>query len=73
MFKNWRTTLSGLISGGAVGFAGYTTGNPELMIAGAGMIVAGFASKDSNVVGAGDSAQVVKRIRKPRTVKNEKE
>lgn len=34
---NWKTTLAGLITGAALGYAGYTTGNPELMIAGATM------------------------------------
>jgi hypothetical protein len=44
---NWKTTLFGLLSGAAVGYAGYTSGNPELMLAGAGMILQGGVAKDS--------------------------
>ena len=33
--RNWKTTLTGIITGGALGYAGYATGNPELILAGA--------------------------------------
>lgn len=44
--KNWKTTLSGVITGAALGYAGYTTGNPELIIAGATAAAGGILSKD---------------------------
>lgn len=51
---NWRTTLAGLITGAALGYAGYTTGNPELMIAGATAAAGGILGKDSTVSGTGN-------------------
>lgn len=51
MFKNWKTTLFGLLTGAALGYAGYKTGNPELIVAGIGAAGFGTASKDSNVTG----------------------
>ena len=49
IFTSWKSTLFGLISGAAIGYAGYSTGNPELMLAGAGVILQGAASKDGDV------------------------
>lgn len=49
--KNWKTTLAGLITGGALGYVGYTTGKPELILAGASAIAGGLLGKDSNVTG----------------------
>lgn len=44
---NWKTTLAGLITGGALGYVGYTTGNPELMIAGATAAAGGILGADA--------------------------
>ena len=33
--RNWKTTVTGIITGGALGYAGYATGNTELILAGA--------------------------------------
>ena len=49
--RNWRTTIAGLITGGALGYAGYTTGNPELIIAGATAAAGGILGKDAAVSG----------------------
>ena len=51
VLTSWKSTLFGLISGAAVGYAGYASGNPELIVAGAGMVLQGAASKDGNVSG----------------------
>jgi len=52
MFKlllkhNWKTTIAGLITGGALGYAGYQTGNYELMIAGATAAAGGILGQDA--------------------------
>ena len=44
---NWKSTLFGLIGGAAMGYAGYSTGNPELILAGAGVAMQGISSKDA--------------------------
>lgn len=49
--KNWKTTLGGLITGAALGYMGYKTGNYELMLAGLGAAGFGAAAKDGNVTG----------------------
>lgn len=49
--KNPKTTLSGLLMGVALGYLGYRTGNPELIIAGLGAAGFGVAAKDHNVTG----------------------
>lgn len=49
--KNWKTTLFGWLTGAALGYAGYKTGNPELIIAGFGAAGFGMSSKDGNVTG----------------------
>jgi len=54
---NWRTTLAGLITGAALGYAGYSTGNPELIIAGATAAAGGIIGKDSTVSGTGDDEE----------------
>ena len=54
---NWRTTLAGLITGAALGYAGYSTGNPELMLAGATAAAGGIIGKDSSVTGTGDDEE----------------
>jgi len=45
--RNWKTTLSGLITGGALGYAGYATGNPELFLAGAAAVTGGVVGRDA--------------------------
>ncbi len=47
MFENWKTTLSGVITGAALGYAGYTSGDPELIIAGATAFTGGLLAKDA--------------------------
>ena len=49
--KNWKTTLAGIITGGALGYVGYTTGKPELILAGASAVAGGLLGKDANVTG----------------------
>jgi hypothetical protein len=49
--KNWKTTLSGLLTGAALAFAGYKTGNNEMIMAGVLAVIQGFVSKDANVTG----------------------
>jgi hypothetical protein len=44
---NWKTTIAGLITGGALGYVGYTTGQPELMIAGATAAAGGILGQDA--------------------------
>lgn len=46
--RNWKTTISGLVTGGAIGYAGYTTGNPELVFAGVTAIIGGVVGKDGD-------------------------
>lgn len=58
--KNWKTTLSGVITGAALGYAGYATGNPELIIAGATAATGGLLAKDAKIV----------QPKKPRKKKN---
>jgi hypothetical protein len=48
-FGDFRTTLASAITGAALGYAGYVTGNPELFVAGAGAFAGGLLSKDSKV------------------------
>lgn len=45
--KNWKSTLAGLITGVALGYAGYKSGNYELIIAGLSAAGLGTAAKDS--------------------------
>lgn len=45
--RNWKTTLTGIITGGALGYAGYSTGNPELIIAGATAAAGGIMGRDA--------------------------
>ena len=47
--RNWKTTLGGAITGAALGYAGYSTGNPELMIAAFGAFSTGLLGKDAEV------------------------
>ena len=52
MFKqllkvNWKTTLAGLITGGMMGYVGYTTGQPELLMAGAAAAAGGIMGQDA--------------------------
>lgn len=52
MFKlllkhNWKTTIAGLITGGMLGYVGYTTGQPEMMIAGATAAAGGIMGSDA--------------------------
>lgn len=51
MKKNWKTTLLGILTGAALGYAGYKTGNYELILAGASAAGLGTIAKDSNVTG----------------------
>ena len=48
---SWMTTLMGLITGAALGYVGYSTGNPALIVAGLGAAGFGTAAKDRNVTG----------------------
>ena len=45
--RNWKTTLGGAITGAALGYAGYSTGNPELMVAAFGAFATGVMGKDA--------------------------
>lgn len=45
--RNWKTTLTGIITGGALGYAGYATGNPELILAGATAAAGGIMGSDA--------------------------
>jgi len=52
MFKallkhNWKTTIAGLLTGAALGYVGYTTGQPELMLAGATAAAGGILGSDA--------------------------
>ena len=52
MFKlllshNWKTTFAGLITGGALGYVAYTTGNPEMYIAAASAAAGGILGSDA--------------------------
>lgn len=49
MFVDWKTTISGLVTGAALGYAGYASGNPELILAGAAAATGGLLSKDSKL------------------------
>jgi len=44
---NWMSTLAGMITGGALAYAGYKSGNMEMMIAGASAATAGLVAQDS--------------------------
>lgn len=44
---NWKTTVAGLLTGGMMGYAGYKTGNYELMIAGATAAAGGILGSDA--------------------------
>lgn len=48
---NWKTTLSGAITGAALGFVAYSTGNPELYVAAAGAFTTGLFGKDAQTEG----------------------
>lgn len=48
-FGDFRTTLASAITGAALGYAGYVTGNHELIIAGASAFAGGLLSKDIKV------------------------
>ena len=45
--RNWKTTLTGIITGGALGYAGYATGNTELILAGATAAAGGIMGSDA--------------------------
>lgn len=45
--KDWKTSVTGLVTAGLLGYAGYTTGNPALMLAAAGIMTNGVLSKDA--------------------------
>ena len=45
--RNWKTTLTGILTGGALGYAGYATGNPELILAGATAAAGGIMGSDA--------------------------
>lgn len=47
--RNWKTTIAGLVTGGALGYAGYSTGNYELMVAGFSAFTTGVLAKDAEV------------------------
>jgi hypothetical protein len=44
---NWKTTISGAITGAALGYVAYSTGNPELFVAAAGAFGTGLMGKDA--------------------------
>ena len=45
--KDWKTSVTSLVTAGLLGYAGYTTDNPTLMLAAAGLMVNGVLSKDA--------------------------
>jgi hypothetical protein len=47
IFRNWKTTITGLATGAALGYVGYTTAQPELIMAGATAAVGGIVSSDA--------------------------
>jgi len=47
LFRNWQTTLTGLITGAALGYVGYSTAQPELILAGVTAAVGGIAGSDA--------------------------
>lgn len=51
MKKNWKTTVAGILTGAALAYTGYKTGNMELILAGLGAAGFGAAAKDGNVTG----------------------
>jgi outer membrane lipoprotein SlyB len=44
---DWKTTISGAITGAALGFVAYKTGNPEMYVAAAGAFATGLMGKDA--------------------------
>jgi len=46
IFRNWKTTITGLATGAALGYVGYTTAQPELIMAGATAAVGGIVGSD---------------------------
>lgn len=44
---NWKTTIAGLLTGGMMAYVGYSQGQPELMLAGAGAAAGGILGKDA--------------------------
>lgn len=54
---NWKTTFAGLITGGALGYVAYTTGNPEMYIAAASAAAGGILGQDAVSGIKGDKAE----------------
>ena len=44
---NLRTTVTGLLTAGLLGYAGYSQGNPEMMLAAASLATMGILAKDA--------------------------
>lgn len=64
LLKNWRTTLSGVVTGAALGYAGYATGNPELIIAGGAAAVNGIMGTDAK----SKTAKAKKKPKAPKSI-----
>jgi len=62
--SNWKTTLSGVVTGAALGYAGYATGNPELILAGVTAAAGGIMAKDAKTA----RAKAKKKSKAPKSI-----